>query len=313
MTTMSLDPLLVRACIPHFYRGNNEKNGYGSSRPGSELARSLSLSNCISSLLRLQHSGHEALLHIADRAIDHLPPEDGFTNACSLKIEITVYTDGHNELSDVLDFYQGRIRRHVVDVENPRLLPLAARDELILSGRDGNADIYLYLEDDIIIHDKNFLDKQIWFLRRTNHRFALMPHRYEQASRSNVDRLFVDGPLRKEFIKRFAAPQANVASGLYKGVEKVSFDIAANPHSGSFTLSKEQVLALRKQKLPISGFVSPLETAATLTVLKFFPVLKPSIEHRSFLMVEHGHPSFMHYTSQLPHRHFSTQQDQQNS
>jgi hypothetical protein len=50
------------------------------------------------------------------------------------------------------------------------------------------------------------------------------------------------------------------------------------------------------------GFVGPIETASTLTVLQFFPVLKPSLRHRSFLSIEHAHPSFLPYLSQFPHR-----------
>jgi hypothetical protein len=48
--------------------------------------------------------------------------------------------------------------------------------------------------------------------------------------------------------------------------------------------------------------VGPLETAATLTVLHRYPVMKPSLECWKFLRVEHGHPSFLHYINTLPHQ-----------
>jgi len=86
------------------------------------------------------------------------------------------------------------------------------------------------------------------------------------------------------------------------GLRHVSFDVASNPHSGTFCVSREQAQQLQTAALPREGFVGPLETAATLTVLHRFPVMKPSLESWSFLRVEHGHPSFLHYINKLPHQ-----------
>ena len=61
------------------------------------------------------------------------------------------------------------------------------------------------------------------------------------------------------------------------------------------------LLTACQQPLPNDGFVSPLETAATLTVLQHFPVLKPAAPHQGFLAVEHGHPSFLSYLQTFPH------------
>jgi hypothetical protein len=59
-------------------------------------------------------------------------------------------------------------------------------------------------------------------------------------------------------------------------------------------------MLLRKHNLPTEGFIGPLETAATLTVLQHFPVLKPTIRQRNFLWVEHGHPSYEGYLNLFP-------------
>jgi hypothetical protein len=82
----------------------------------------------------------------------------------------------------------------------------------------------------------------------------------------------------------------------------VSFDVASNAHSGSFSLSRPQLELLRERGVPDEGFVGPLETVATYTVMKHFPVLKPSWACRDFLAVEHGHPSFLIWRNRLPHR-----------
>ena len=63
----------------------------------------------------------------------------------------------------------------------------------------------------------------------------------------------------------------------------MSFDLASNPHSGCFVVSATQADELSQQPLPREGFVGPLETAATLTVLHRYPVMKPSLEHWRFL------------------------------
>ena len=59
---------------------------------------------------------------------------------------------------------------------------------------------------------------------------------------------------------------------------------------------------LSQQTLPRDGFVGPLETAATLTVLHSYPVMKPSLENWQFLQVEHGHPSFRRLLNTFPHQ-----------
>ena len=289
----------VQVCIPHYFREHSEPgenpNGYGSLRSGARLARSIALARCITGLLDMQGNPDTCLLNISRRTIDHRT-----TASEPLKIAISICTDGRHQLDDVLALYQQRIQVVELDLDNPRLLPLACRDHLIQNHTD--ADLLSYMEDDVVIHDKLFFDKQQWFHTKTNHQFALMPHRYERVDASSMETLLVDGPLAPEFIGRYAQPQQQVANGQFQGREAVSFDITDNPHSGTFTLSQVQATQLRGSALPTEGFVGPLETAATLTVLHRSPVMKPSLEHWRFLRVEHGHPSFLHYINQLPHQ-----------
>lgn len=292
----------VQVCIPHYFKehadpGDNP-NGYGSLRSGARLARSIALSRCINGLLDLQRRSETCMLNMSSKTIDH------HTNSGDpLEIEISICTDGHNRLHDVLDLHQNQIRVIDLPLENPCDLPLACRDHLIENHR--NAHLLSYIEDDVVIHDKLFFDKQLWFHNKTNHQFSLMPHRYERVDAGSMETLMVDGPLAASFINQFAQPQKQVASGQFQGMERVSFDLADNPHSGTFTLSMAQAEQLRGSTLPREGFVGPLETAATLTVLHRFPVMKPSLECWKFLRVEHGHPSFLLSINELPHRRLS--------
>ena len=292
--------MLVRVAIPHFIRETQGGTGYGSGRVGSHLPRSLALGRCLSSLLALRRSPADTELRHSTRSIGRIPAlPDSDQRVERIEVDIHVWTNGVDCLQEVLELYADRIRVHSVSLENPKLLPIHARDWLIQ--QDPIADLNLYLEDDIVISDPLFLDKQMWFLERTNHKAVLMPHRFEPHPTDPEARFLLDGPLPDRLIKPFCNPQRGVASGRFRtDLDPVSFDQSANPHSGCFVVDAEQIRYLRQQTLPQDGFVSPLETAATLTVLQHFLTLKPSEGHQRFLMVEHGHPSFLSCLESFP-------------
>ena len=133
----------------------------------------------------------------------------------------------------------------------------------------------------------------VWFLIKTKHQFALMPHRYELTGNHLNPRLFVDGPIDVEALPNHHQPAEKVASGRFGGGSLVHFDVASNPHSGSFCCSALQRQNLLSQGVADEGFIGPLETVATFTVLQYLPVIKPSWLNRDFLLIEHAHPSFL--------------------
>ena len=291
--------LKVRVCIPHFFQEVAGGTGYGSGLPGARLARSVALSRCLSGLLALQWGADDQEIHVGDKVVESLPPVVSADRFVPVQLEIIVCTDGEHRLDDALGLYAGSISVRSFSLENPKELALACRDHLIQQGDP--ADLSVYLEDDLVIHDPFYFYKLLWFHERTEHQMCLMPHRYERL-RDGRGQLLVDGPLRPGLIGRFVQPQEHVASGRWLGQQDVSFDLTANPHAGTFALSRPQLLRLRQEALPREGFVGPLETAATLTVLRYFPVLKPSRPHRRFLQIEHGHPSFLQPAARLPRR-----------
>jgi hypothetical protein len=193
-----------------------------------------------------------------------------------------------------------RIKVHRLQLKDPRRLPYAARNFLIQDEGNGEADLSLYLEDDLVIHDQYYIDKLIWFFSRTDHRYGLMPHRYELTGAVECPRFFVDGPIAESAFPKHHRPAEAVASGQFGGGPTVYFDVASNPHAGTFSLSSVQRDRLLNEGSSEEGFVGPLETVATYTILEYFPVLKPSWPSRDFLLVEHAHPSFLHWRSRLP-------------
>lgn len=290
----------VRAFIPHYFKELEEASGYGSERQGARTARSVALARCLSGLLDLQRGRINVELHIGDKTIDHLPVSTTQHPPESLSVDITVCTDGEHRIEEVLNLYKGRIRCVDVKLNDPKSLALKTRDMLLNDPLP--SDLSIYLEDDLVISDREYFDKLLWFATQTNHDMILMPHRYEHIGSNGLGIMLVDGPLAPKFINQFTKPQKNIAKGKYRGDKEISFDIAANPHSGSFALSKQQRERLNGLEMPTSGFVGPLETAATLTALKYFPIIKTSAENMDFLLIEHGHPSFGGYVKSLPHR-----------
>jgi len=289
----------VQVFIPHYFLEAQGSHQYGSSRLGSRTARSLALGRCLSALLNLRQRGLDLELNHSRRTVDELPATEADANSHT-EVGITICKIGDDYLKEVTDIYREQITLLDVELEDPKLLALATRDRLVQSKIE--TDLAIYLEDDLIIHDPHYFRKMAWFQQKTNHKMCLMPHRYERIDTDREARILVDGPLRPGLIGKFSQPQRAVASGKYLGLEEVVFDIAENPHAGTFCVSNAQIQFLRRQTLATEGFIGPLETAATLTVLQHFSVLKPSRDHRNFLMVEHGHPSFKHYTKSFPRR-----------
>lgn len=289
----------IQVCIPHYFTETHRETGYGSLRKGSRLRRSIALGRCLSSLVNLRRSGKSHELNIRHRGIEERLDSRPFPVELEpdLNIEITICTIGDAYLDDVLSLYGTNITLQKLTPDKPMELGLATRDHLIQERPD--ADLYVYMEDDLIIGDPLYFDKLSWFHTQTDHRMCLMPHRYEPRVAPNKGKLLVDGPLKESFIRRFTSPQKEAVRGTFMGHE-VCFDISDNPHSGSFCLSRSMVQHLRQQQLPRKGFSGPLETAATLTVLQFFPILKPSRQHAAFLEIEHGHTSFLNYFGTLP-------------
>lgn len=288
-------PLLVRVAIPHFCRiADNDGDGYGSSRSDAALFRAVALSRCLGAVLSLARAGKEEILGIAEANILKTPHSvvPG-QQASGLVIDCHVFVCGDDYLGDALKAFERRITVHHLSLDDPRRLPFAARDFLLNDDAAGEADLSLYLEDDLVIQDRLYLDKLLWFYQKSENQFGLMPHRYELTGHHLTPRLFVDGPIDPSVLPEHQQPAGSVAGGVFAGVERIQFDIAVNPHSGSFSLSAVQRRKIVAAGVADEGFVGPLETVATNTVLQHFSVMKPAWANRDFLLLEHAHPSFL--------------------
>lgn len=297
------EPLRLRVVIPHFFREgvSEEAKSYGSGRSGNRLARSLALARCLGGVLGLNRADHDLILNIAERQLE-LTPASALAGLAGVQVELHLFVCGEHWLQEVVELFAPRLQLHKLDLDDPKQLPSRAVRQLL--DFPAPADLNLYLEDDLVIQDHRYADKMTWFSQRTEHRFVLMPHRYEQTVAHAPQRLFVDGPIKQEDQAElvWASDEVVVANGRFWDGQELGFVQASNPHSGSFCLSAPQLEQLHGASWPPTPFVGPLETAATGTVLSHFPVLKTSWACRNFLTLEHGNPSFLRLLNELPKR-----------
>lgn len=286
-------PLTIRAVIPHYFKEGANPT-YGSGREGVRLVRSVALLRCLNGLWGLRNHPQDLQMNLIKAQGELLPPQNFEGGPLPMEVEIHVFVNRDDYLSEALRLFQPSFQLHQLDLSNPMWLALEARDWLV--SNPNPMDLNLYLEDDLVVQDRLFPEKILWMAEYSGHQAVLLPHRYENLTRpSTFPRLYVDGLLDLEEIAEWHSPMIDAASGCFRGGQRIKFDIPNNPHSGCFALSKKQVNYLASRNLPTDGFFGPLETAATYTVGKFFTLLKPSFGQRQFLSIEHAHPSFIGY------------------
>lgn len=301
---MSDDVLSIRVVVPHFFSDSAESGqvGYGSSRSGNRLSRSLALARCLGGILALNRAPTDLVLNILGQEISTTPASN-MPGARGLKVELHLFVTGDDWIQDVISLYEGRLHLHKLSLSDPRQLPLTAVHELLTM--NDPAQMSLYLEDDLVISDSLYVDKIAWLCEQTQHRFIFMPHRYEPTVGNSPQKLYVDGPNQKVDEKSLNQinDQVDFLTANTFGYTNIGFSVASNPHSGSFCLTSQQVNHLNSFPWPPNEFVGPLETAATGVFLEKYPILKPSWRCREFLQLEHASPSFLPYINKLPRSH----------
>jgi hypothetical protein len=279
----------IKICIPHFFSKeaqytSNLPGGWvpGSARGPSEK-RKFSFNKCLWSLTNYGKNNNYQVLDIRSGTLSR--PQKILQK---YDISISVITDGKNICEEVLDKYKNFIEIKEVTLDDSKNLIFEAREHL-LSFND--CDLYYYCEDDIGIITKNYFDRVNWFADQTNHKSVLMPHRFENPYSPEVEKLYIDGPIDQNLLRKFMVPQPNALSLLYQGKDIV-FDKPMNPHSATFCLTKKQRdYIIEKGIKRRDNFVSAFESVCTLTPMEFFDIYKTDWKFRTFLEVE------QHYTN----------------
>lgn len=204
-------------------------------------------------------------------------------------VDVVVITTGDKHLIDELPLPKELYRHVTVDVPDPLLLAYECH-AILRDGMGGGYDYYCYQEDDLVHGDPLFFAKLRWFNRHTGEANLLQPRRYELAARGPAHKLFLDGAIRKEATSRWqnVAEQPEIRAQLMDQVFR--FVRPLNPHSGCFFLNANQMAYWTAQPHFLDrdvSFIGPLESAATLGMMKTFRVYKPAPENADFFQIQH--------------------------
>ena len=157
-------------------------------------------------------------------------------------------------------------------------------------------DYFCYLEDDLILHDPWFFSKLNWFTHHGGSGNLLQPNRYEVSPQGAVFKSYIDGDLTASATAKFqnVEEQPQLVGKIME--QPISFERALNPHSGCYFLNAEQMTYWAKQSHFLdrdTSFVGPLESAATLGIMRTFRVYKSTSAYANFLEIQHFGASFL--------------------
>lgn len=276
----------VLVTIPHFF-DPSVKSGYGSTT-SSATARLASLTTCIRGLQE-SISPRQAMLlfmhaHIEGRGNGRLAQTNDFSPQA---LDIAICTTGTSHLLGSAQSL-GDSFHHVETSVQPMFLGFACHQ--VLKQMLGKYDYYCYMEDDLFLSDPLFFVKLKWFSDAFGPETLLQPHRFETAASGPIRKLYIDGPVRKDFTTKWQdISKRRKLTGDAMGCELL-FERPSNPHSGCFFLSAAQMETWAKAPHFLDGdisFAGPLESAASLGIMKTFRIYKPVAASAGFLEIRH--------------------------
>lgn len=284
--------------VVHYYKAGDGRHGSLAADP---VPRIDALRSLILQLHRLygQPSG---LLNHRQRRVDGVDDGGGL-------VDLRVCVSGDCHVLHGLRDCEGLYSLEVCHPKDPRLLGFEAQRVLIEASHAADStgqpfDYIAYLEDDILLTDADFFLKLRYFNRTFGDQYLLMPNRIETMQhQGQLRRFYIDGdynPAASESFRRSANQRFCIS---HLG-EIVRFEQPSNLHSGCFFLNRDQARMYANSGHAAAidtSFHGPLESAATLGMLKTFQLMKPAADNGRFLTVEHGGRNFMGLVSSLPH------------
>ena len=213
-------------------------------------------------------------------------------NSLRASVDVVVCTSGPHHLLGGLDLPEWMYAHRPTDCE-PMLLGYECHR--VLAERLGEYDWYCYLEDDLVVHDPLFFAKLAWFTGQAGDGAVLLPHRYEVSPLRRPHKFYIDGDNPTYHVDPAAIDGRMEARGLALGLD-LGFRAALNPHSGCFFLNARQMARWAASPLFLdrdTAFIGPLESAATLGLIRHFVVFKPAFEQAAFLEIQHWGDKFL--------------------
>jgi hypothetical protein len=270
MTARNRQPLRILVTIPHFYGEHGKAMG---SSTDTRVGRATTVARTITSV-------HEQLGPVYEVFPWHRQPLTPIST-----VDVVVVTSGDAHLVADLEAVAPLFRHEATDVA-PELVPFEC--QRVLREAADRYDVFVYLEDDMLVVDPLLAVKCQWFAERFGDDTLLMPNRYE---RKGGAKFYPDGPLDPAETAEFQdiTDRAELrASAL--GIDVV-FRRPSNPHAGMYVLTRAQFSRWAAKPyfgVPSADFIDTMESGATLGLIRTFRVYKPAEPTADFLEVEHG-------------------------
>lgn len=264
----------VLVTIPHFFR-KAEVAAYGSEK-GDGAQRRQAIFACLMSLHQTFGHGQAYTENVRVRC----------NGLLSAGLDVVVCT---TEGAHLVDSLPSDLFRHHPTEADPRLLGYECHT--VLADSLGKYDYYCFMEDDLLLTDPLFFWKIAWFSRAVGDHAVLQPHRFELSTDPPVRKLYIDSRLADptisaRFQDRAVSPRL---TGQVMGRD-VGFERVDNPHAGCFFLTSAQMERWIGKPYFLDradGFAGPLESAATLGLMRTFHVYKPTGANAGFLEIRH--------------------------
>ncbi len=273
----------VLVTIPHFF--NPQGGGKYGSLSSDPLPRISALSQCLQAL-RGTYDRSGLWYRYTDQ-LYAFPANE----ATSVEIDIIICTAKNLHVLNQLPVPNESYKHYPTNPHDPMFLGFECH--AVLKECLGKYDYYCYLEDDIILNDPQFFTKLAWFNSHIGDKAVLQPNRYELVTQNSIKKVYIDLDLNLKTgrDRQFAHYEAENATltGIVMG-QPIQFKWAENPHSGCFFLNRRQMEYWAKQEYFLdreSRFFGPLESAASLGLMRTFRVYKPARQNASFLEIKH--------------------------
>lgn len=240
--------------------------------------RSFSIVRSVMSLV--QQFGHDQMY------LDFSDHTASYVNECqNSQCDIYICTSSNHHLLNELETIKG-LYHHIETDAHPRQLGFASRE--VLKAFAGKYDYYCYVEDDLYISDPLFFNKLAWFNEQAGFHCLLQPNRCETSYGQSVKKCYIDGefthidtPYFNNDLKRLSFSALG---------SELNFRHASNPHSGCYFLNAVQFEYWLNQPHFSEwdmSWIGPLESAASLGIMKTFIIYKPDWQNANFLEINH--------------------------
>lgn len=271
--------------IAHYF--NPEGSGKHGSLSKDPRPRLIALSNCLSALRAAFNSSSQCWIDIAQCLAQ--PANQGQ----DYEVDIVVCTTQDRHLLAKLPVPANFYTHHATNAE-PMMLGFEC--QAVLRDALGKYDYYCYLEDDLVLRDPWFFIKLAWFSKQAGDLNLLQPNRYEVSPQNPICKAYIDGDLIPEATAQFqnVAEQPELKGFILE--QPVLFRRTLNPHSGCYFLNARQMAYWAGQPYFLdrdTSFIGPLESAATLGIMKTFRAYKPAPDRAGFLEIQHFGNAFL--------------------